>query len=201
MTGIIAALIGSSGFAALPRVYNTVGTFTDVIPNGAKKVQLGDWGAPGGGGAGNGASAGGGAASGAYCQSLYPISPSDWGKTLIVTVHAPGAGGVSGGNGTLGGDTTIASGTFSITTMSATGGTNGVGANTGGSGGPGASATGGNQLNVNGNSGLAGISGGTGGLGITGLLGEIGAAGGNGGAINQPGAAGAGPGLAVIQYT
>jgi hypothetical protein len=104
-------------------VYTANATFT--IPAGKTVVKVTVVG--GGGGSGNGSGqtrqALGGGGGGTAVKYLTGLTP---GNTLAVTVGAGGIGGASGSNGGTGGTSSVASGTQSITTVSATGGTGGT---------------------------------------------------------------------------
>src|SRR5450631_1892233 len=120
--------------------YNAAGTYSDTIPAGASNVVIEDWGASGSGdvgtGSGCGANSGQGAGSGAYARSSYTVS-GHAGQTISITVGTAGA--PSGNAGT---SSTVSSGTFSVTTMTAPGGQGGN--NSTGTGLGGSIATGGN---------------------------------------------------------
>ena len=107
-------------------VVTSTGTFT--IPTGITKLKVT---VVGGGGGGGGSSAdinyqggSGGGAGGAGISYLTGLTP---GNTISVTIGAAGTGGAGGNNiAGSGGSTSIASGTQSITTVTATGGVGGV---------------------------------------------------------------------------
>jgi hypothetical protein len=147
-----------------PTVQLQTGTQTVTIPTNATKLKVTLIGG-GGGGAGTatpttntnvGGSGGGGAACIKYLSGLTA------GNTLALTVGGAGSGGAAGANnGGNGGDTTLASGTQVITTLTAGGGVGGAtpgsaaGPDTsGGASGAGGTATNG-DLNINGGSGLS----------------------------------------------
>lgn len=114
------------------QIFTSSGTFT--IPSGVSRVKVTVVGGGGGSGsATNSASAGGG--SGATCiKYLTGLTP---GNTLTVTV------GAGGGAGSTGGTSSVASGTQTITTLSAGGGSGTAAAASYTSGGNGGSASGG----------------------------------------------------------
>lgn len=119
------------------QVFTSNGTFT--IPTGITKVKVT---VVGGGGGSGGASAsfcaagysGGGGGGGAAIKYLTGLTP---GNTLTVTVGAAGtAGSSSPGNGGTGGNSSVASGTQTITTVQGNGGVGSLAnAPTGGAGG------------------------------------------------------------------
>jgi hypothetical protein len=194
----VTSLPGSQG-----QVFTSSGTFT--IPTGITAVKVT---VVGGGGAGGGGSAGGGGGGGGgsaikYLTSLTP------GNTLTVTV------------GAAGGTSSVASGTQSITTVSATGGSAGtVGSvNTAAAGGAGGVGSNG-DLNIGGDGGNHGmylasfcpalIVGGTGGSSIlgggaaglttgAGVAGRAYGGGGSGRADSGSGGAGA-AGVVLIEW-
>lgn len=138
--------------------YNSTQTIT--IPTGATKANVTLWGASGGGGGakaspGTGAVGGSGGGAGALIKYLSGITA---GNTLALTVGAAGtAGATTPTNGGAGGNSTLASGTETITTLTANGGSGGVaanGASTTSLGGAGGTATNG-DLNIVGQAGHA----------------------------------------------
>lgn len=179
--------------------HSTVGAFTETIPFGASNVIIGEWGAPGGGcqGIGTGCAADTGASggSGAYAESSYSVAGKG-GQTILGNIQAGGtAGGATAG---AGGATTVSSGTFTLTTMTAPGG--GGGANPSTAGAAGAIASGGTTTNSPGRTGVPARSTGIGGAGITGSVGT-GPSGGNAGLGSiHPGQGGA-PGQVTFKYT
>lgn len=199
------------------RTYSTVGSFVETVPAGFTNVLIEVWGGSGGGGAGAGTppsppiqAGGGGAASGAYVRSTYSVAGLG-GQTINLTVGSLGAGGSGPPNdGTAGGNSTVSSGSFSLTTMTATGGAQGLHAAnsvTPGAAGIGGAATGGNVINTSGNSGSPGThagafgNGGTGGGGIPGIN-NGGAPGGSGGDPSDLNLGNSGGvGVIVFQYS
>lgn len=120
--GTWAAAGGSGGFVS-SNYYSSTQTIT--IPTGATKANIRLWGASGGsGGSLTDVGTGGGGGGGALIKSLTGLTA---GNTLSLTVGAAGAGGATtttdGGNG---GNSTLASGTQSITTLTANGGSGSV---------------------------------------------------------------------------
>jgi len=165
-------------FAPVTYSYNTASSGTNTIPSGATTLTLEVWGGSGNGG---GYPAYGGS-SGGYCRSTYTVSASA-GDTIDWTV------------GSISGTSTVSSGTYSLTTMTSTGGAAGTGS-------PGAvgTATGGTVANTSGNAGQSGQFG-PGGAGIVGIYGT-GSSGGYSGA-NIPGyenGTPGGPGLVIFHY-
>lgn len=149
-----AITVAASGFAA--QSFTSSGTFT--IPSGVTAVKVTIVGAGGGGqssgciGIGSGGGAGGAAIK--YLSSLTP------GNTISVTVGTGGASAPYPSTGGTGGSSSIASGTQTITTVTASGGTGG----TTSGGGTGGSVTAGSPtLSINGGSGngIVGASSGT----------------------------------------
>ena len=173
--------LASTGGAFLPiiHIYTTVGTFIETIPAGATTMTVEVWGGGGGGGQGSGTVCtpfrGGGGGSGGYSRTVLNVAAFG-GQTISYTVGA-GGGPASNGNGS-----SVSSGSFSITTMTTTGGLLGTGAvsHTNGIGGAGGTASGGNVANTTGTTGGNGVAGGSGGAGVTGVNGN-GNPGGSGG--------------------
>jgi hypothetical protein len=188
-------------------IYTTAGSGTETIPTGYTTLTIEVWGGSGGGGSGyfnlmpTGTLGGGGGGSGGYAKSTYTVTGAG-GQTIAYTVGAAGAGGTYPGNGTAGGTSSTASGTFTITSISCTGGGGGGQAGTSiyGSGGTAGAASGGNVTNTSGNVGNAGTGsgGGAGGFGIAGLN-DTGNLGGMGAASPYNGYAG-GTGIVVFSY-
>jgi hypothetical protein len=102
------------------QIFTSSGTFT--IPAGVTSVKvMGVGGGAGGSGGSTGNTGSGGGGGGTFIKWLSGLTP---GNTLIVTVGAAGSGGAASNNpGTAGGNTIVASGTQTITTLTATGGT------------------------------------------------------------------------------
>jgi len=173
------------------QVFTSSGTFT--IPSGTiagtvfKVTVVG-----GGGGGGNSAAYQGGSGGGAGGTAI--IWESGWtaGNTIAVTIGAGGAAQATGGN------STIASGTQTITTVTGTGGAGGVSAyGNGGAGGGGTNGT----FNISGGGGgsASGVSAGSGvgsaGVGGSSILGGGGyGANGTGSIVGGPGATNTGGG-------
>jgi hypothetical protein len=177
----------SSGGGGQGQVFTGNGTFT--IPTGITKVKVTVVAGGGGGNLNSGGDAGGAAIK--YLTSLTP------GNTISVTVGAGGA------TDTIGGSSQIASGTQSITTVSATGGSNGGLSNA--QGGIGSNG----DLNIRGGGGTGAggnsIFGGGGAFrdtGGTGLGGSTGGGGGrsvNAGCCSFPGGVG-GAGVVIFEW-
>jgi len=120
----------------VPAVEFRTGSATITIPTGATKCKVTLQG--GGGGGGSGVAAGcclalgissGGGGGGTLYKYLSGLTP---GNTLVLTIGAAGSGaGGTNTNGGAGGNSTLASGTQSITTLTANGGSGGDGAGTG----------------------------------------------------------------------
>lgn len=185
-------LTSGASFVPVMHVYNASGSGTDTIPSGASTLTIEVFGASGAGGAfGSGIGIGGGGGSGGYARSTYDVSASN-GDTLDYSVGA--AGSTPAGSG---GNSTVSSGTFTVTTLTANGGGGGGngGINTPGAPGTGGSASGGNAVNDTGNAADS-ISGGAGLIGVYGA----GAPGGYGGySTGNPTAGGAG--LIIFRYS
>lgn len=112
------AVVGASG-----QVFTSNGTFT--IPSKITSIKITVVGGGGGGGGAGGSSsvASGGGGGGAAISYLTGLTP---GNTLAVTVGGGGSAGTNATvNGSTGGTSSVASGTQSITTISATGGQGG----------------------------------------------------------------------------
>lgn len=191
----------SSGI--VQHVYQTPGTFVETFPTGFNTLTLEVWGGSAGGGpsfgsmAGNNLAGGGGGGSAGYARTVVSVTGLG-GDTVNFTVGANGAFAFPGGT------SSVSSGTFSLTTMTCTGGVQGAGAT--GAGAPGAggaagTAVGGATVNTPGNAGTAGQSflggsaGGTGGNGIAGVNG-----GGNGGGRGSGLVAGTAGGVGIIIF-
>lgn len=163
MSAVQDVLLGESISPFLQHTY-TSGSGLETIPVAYTTLIIEVWGIAGGGGAGTGLDGfqGGGGASGSYCRSSYSVTAMD-GKTINYSIGAAG---------TLAA-TTVSSGTFLITGMTAPAG--GDGGNASSSSGLGGSAggigTGGNAANVNGTPGNTGnpVGNGNGGKGLVGL--------------------------------
>lgn len=187
MTAILNALMGAGfKFQPITRIYNTAGTFTETIPNGARQVVIECWGGAGGGGANFGSGCtlkgGGGGGSAGYCRSVYNVTGAA-GQTMGFNLGAQAVA------------SSVSSGTYTITTMLSNPGQQGGAATstTPGNGGSGGTASGGNTQNITGNAGTNGSVGsqGTGGPGVVGVNGT----GANGGPPPP------GPGKIIFAYT
>lgn len=146
--------------------YTVAGSYTETIPEGFSTVTIEAWGGGGGSGAySGGTDFGGGGGSGAYSRSSYNLNGAA-GLTISISV---GVGGVAPPVSADGGDTTVSSGTFSITSITAGGGVKGGDASIGvdGAGGAGGTASGGNAQNTSGNAGQSGSLIGLGGAAVT----------------------------------
>lgn len=202
MAGIHCIMAGRNGgappFTPVTRVYSTGTTATETAPTGATNVVIEVW----GGGAGGPRGFGVGCAidynsdgsSGGYSRTSVAVSG---GQTLVYTI-GPGGKGRDATAGTSGTASSVSSGTLSITTMSAGGGTYSISG-----GGAGGTASGGTVANTTGNVGVitsggntpapSGTNGNT-----TGYDGGYGGSSGFGSAGD--GTAG-GPGYLVFRYT
>lgn len=169
MSGIQDILLEESHAPPLQHVYTNAGSGTETIPGPSpvtySTVIIELWGPSGAGGPGTGidGSQGGGGASGSYCKSSYSVSGSA-GKTMSYTIGTPGV------------NSTISSGTFTISIMTSPYGNFGSApvSGSGGIGGIGGGvATGGNVINSNGNAGENGDTNGVrGGLGGPAIVGQ-----------------------------
>jgi hypothetical protein len=188
------------------RVNVTPGSFTETVPTGFNTLTIEVWGGSGGGGArfisGSIIAGGGGGGSGGYSRTTVSVTGLG-GDTLNYTVGVAGVGaGINGGN------SSVSSGTLSITTLTANGGATGsaaTAANHAGAGGLGGTATGGTVVNTSGNTGGAGVNnagGGDGGVGAFGIPGIFsgGASGGSGAGIVIVNVNG-GVGVVVFSYS
>lgn len=127
---------------------------TITIPTGATKLKVTLVGGGGGGGGCAAAAPRTGGSGGAAAVCIKYLSSLTPGGTLALTIGAAGAAGASGANaGTSGGDTTLASGTQSITTLTAAKGIlGGAGTDPFGANGAGGASTNG-DLNISGGDG------------------------------------------------
>lgn len=197
-------LAQKTGTSPTQHLYTTAGGFTETVPAGYSTATIEAWGATAGGGdtfqtMGGNFSGGGGGGSGGYSRSVVSVSGAG-GRTLNITT---GAAANSVGTG---GSTIISSGTFTLTTMTATGGVHGTSAINGsvaGTGGAAGTATGGNTVNNPGNAGQNGqnvAGGGTSGDGGAGIAG-VNYAGNPGGPASWPGGLPGFPGIVSIVYS
>ncbi len=142
-----------------------------VIPAANAMVTIIGGGGGGGAGKSDAANPTGGGGGGSGAVICYPLSGLTVGNTIMLTVGTAGAGavvdGTAGGNG---GDTILASGTETISTITAGGGLGADAAQNGGAGGA-ASGGGGNSVNINGTTGEDGFTAPT--TGVTGSGGTI----------------------------
>lgn len=192
--------------APLVRVYTTATTAFETIPAGYTNCFIEVGAASAGGGvkftSGGGTAGGGGGGSGEYRSGTISVA-GQVGKTIQYTVGSLGTPDFNGGN------SSVSSGTLSITTVTSVGGTSGGNASsvavpgTGGAGGTGGT---GGSIDTPGNSGNAGQSdagggaGGSGGAGIPGVN-YGGARGGHGGGAINPSAGNGGNGFIVFSYS
>lgn len=135
------AASGGSTVGTRGQAFTSNGTFT--IPTGVTALKVTVVGGGGGGGGGSstcnpiqGWAGGGGGTSIVYLTGLTP------GNTISVTIGAGGTAGATAGNGGAGGNSSIQSGTQTITTVTGNGGGAGLYNNSaGGAGGSGSNAT------------------------------------------------------------
>lgn len=192
MSGSQQILLGGTGFAPVVRVYQNL-TTTDTIPNLASNLIIEVWGNGNAGGTAGSVAGGGGGGAGGYSRSSFALTPSNWGQTINFSAPV-----------TNGSACSASSGTFTLTTMTANGGT--VGGNNGAAGGAGGSAVGGTAANTTGGTGgnHSGGTGGSGGTPITGTVtGDGSPYGGGGAGGNAPSGAGSSgaAGAVVFYYT
>ena len=120
----------STAIASLPgmlgQVFSSSGTFT--IPSGVTALKITVIGGGGGGGSTSSAPIGGAGGGGTAVSYLTGLTP---GGTLAVTIGAGGAQGGSYNTGGNGGNSTVASGTQSISTITGGGGIASRGSNQG----------------------------------------------------------------------
>jgi hypothetical protein len=211
VTGAIATIPAAIGTLVSVNVYS--GSQTITIPAGATRASVRMWGATGGSG-GIGSQASGcasGATGGAGYLEKY-LTGLTAGNTLVFTQGAAGTAGTSGGgNGGNGGASTLASGTQTISTLTANGSNGSTGNNTNGTttnGTIGGTASGG-DINISGSNGLPptvvgfGASASTVALivGVTGSARSFGAQGAIAASSASAGNAGAPGGIIVEWYT
>lgn len=152
--------VGTGGLAGLTvskQIFTASGTFT--VPAGVTSAKCTVVGAgAAGGGSTTGTAGGGGGGGGTAVKWLTGLTP---GNTILVTVGTGGTG-VSNATGNAGGNSSIASGTQTIGTVTGNGGGGGT---SGGSGGGGGASSGGdlNSTGQDGNNGLNASFGGAGG--------------------------------------
>lgn len=179
---------GTSTQASATTAYTGPSTTTVTIPAGKQQMILELFPDSGLGGHGDGSLKGGGGGTGGYSKSVYSVS-GNAGQTVVITLQQ--------GNSTPTAST-IASGTFSMTTMSGVGGNPGsVGAGASpGSGGP--VTSGGNQINQPGNDGGSAVGNSRAGQPLIGIYGNgfPGGAGAISATTNNPGL----PALAYVTF-
>ena len=201
---VLSLLNTGTSSGTVTHVYQTAGTFVETIPTGFNTLTCEVWGGAAGGGAsfgslaGNTLSGGGGGGSAGYARTVISVTGLG-GDTINFTV---GTGGAFAFPGTT---SSVSSGTFTIPTITCTGGVQGTAATSSsvpGTGGAAGTATGGATVNTPGNAGSAGLpfsGGGFGGNGGSGIAGVNGG-GGNGGRGSGVTAGTAG-GAAIIIFT
>lgn len=100
--------------------FQTTGAYIWIVPAGIYKIVVEAWGAGGGGAYGTTARHGGGGGAGGGAIKVFSVSPGD---TVSMFVGIGGAGGISpGGNGGVGGDTTVTVNGVTITGLGGEGG-------------------------------------------------------------------------------
>ena len=190
-------------YTASSSTYTAPGTET--IPSGVKTISIELWGGGGGGSSALASSpaagvSGGGGGAGAYVKAVLPITGTNWGQNIVVTVGSSVPGGPSpagfgtSNNGTSGTSSIVAGGTFTVPvgTLTAPGGNRGT-LGTGGAGGsytsPGSPLVTGSNGGTGGNTplpspGPAPKLGGTAGAAVNTASGAFGAGGAGGGLLN-----------------
>lgn len=128
-------------------------TSTQTITILGTRAKIRGWGGSGGGAGSSGGSTNGGGGGGGAGYFEKTLTGLTVGNTLALTVGAAGSAGGGSTNGGAGGATSLASGTQTITTLTANGGGAGLAASGGGAGG---TATNG-DWNVTGQKGTAGF--------------------------------------------
>lgn len=189
----------TQNITSLLRIYSGSSSGTETIPIGASSVDVEVWGGGGGGGANTSTSfAGAGGGAGGYSRCSFSLTSANYGQTFNYTAGAAGTGS-TGNPGTTGGTSTVSSGTFTISTITCTGGGGGaINQGAGGSGGTGTNANAG-ATNI---TGAAGNSNRTGGASTNGLQAGPYGFGGTGHSSATVGAGGAGDvGHCVFYYT
>lgn len=187
-SGILLGAGGNVHFYVPVLDIHTTGTNqTETLPTDASNMIIEVWGGGGGAGTIGGGHTGGGGGGGGRAISSIAIQTAS-GKTVTWTV---GPGGAARVDGT---DSTVVSGTFSLTTMTGSHGTAGTNGTVGGPGtdGSGGTAAGGTTSNTTGHDGLNGV----GGAGLGGTVSGDGAPYGGGGSVNN----GSGSNGAVVFY-
>lgn len=195
----------TTGAVKSVNLYNSTQTVT--IPTGATKALIKMWGGSGGSGGSNGSStfsvsAGGGA--GGYVETY--LTSLTAGNTVSFTRGAAGSAGTATGAGGDGGASTLVSGTQTISTLTANGGSKSVvgSSTTPTNGGAGGTASGGNLINLTGQNGGGSFTDGTNGfIGPGGVnFYTVAGAGVKGSGISSTaGNAGSAGGMIVIWYT
>lgn len=197
MSGFIGVLLAAAagGFTPVTNTYTTGTGATETIPAGATNCVVEVWGPSGNGGTGIGSGcagrSGGGGGSGGYSRTSLAVTA---GNTFTYT-----AGVVVSTN------SSVSSGTQTISTMTSNfgvAGGNAVGS-VNGSGGAGGTASGGTGTNTTGNAGSAGIGciNGVGGAGIVGTNGTGGAGGTGGFTVSNTGRTLGVAGKIIFAYT
>lgn len=181
----------AGGFVPVLRIHAS-GSSTDTIPPGASNVVIELWAGGGTGFSAGPSQGGGGGGSSGYSRSSIALTPSNWGQTINYAVGASDT------------DSSVSSGTFSLTTMTAHKGVGGSATQT--TGGAGGTAVGGTQANTTGTAGSnqVGGVGGIAGAGTSGTVGGDGSpygAGGTGGDAPNAGGQSGQTGAVVFSYT
>lgn len=160
MTGVMAVTAGLSALSSPNLVtydFSTPGAGSVVIPVGVSSLTVEAWGAGGGGGFGSDtAGGGGGGGAGGYCKSVIAMGVGDEGKTINYNAGFEGSGASALGTpGADGSASVVSSGTYTLTTLLAEGGSGGASDGTTLQG-DGGAASGGNTTNTPGAGGAPG---------------------------------------------
>lgn len=200
MSGAILAVASGVGSILVTRTYNSGTAATETVPSGASRVVIEVWGGGGGGGTGDSVAPnyGGGGGSGGYVRRTVSLTSSNWGQTFTYTV---GAGGASDA---IGGDSTVASGTFSgSVSLSAIGGNAGENGTTGRQGSGGLASGGDVNTAGNGDGGVTRTGAGApnGGGNVAAGTGSTPGGGGGGGSLSGGAGGKGGAGRIIFAYT
>lgn len=184
LTGVVMEMLSAGAFVPVTHIVTTAGTGSWTIPAGATLMTLEAFGATGNGGAATTPNSGGGGGAGGYSLTQVALA-GNAGQTVNYSVGAVAAA------------TTISSGTFTLTTMTANAGGNGTNL----AGGSGGTASGGTTTNSTGNPGDAGTGASGDSLGGPGKVGIIttGPSGANG--VTSPASSPGSPGTVAVKFS
>ena len=135
MAGVTAALLGDGYTPGLPITYNASQAIP--CPIGPRQVTFTMWGVGGGGAHNTGCSGFASGGSSGYTQFAVALTSAMWGTNIVtLTLGTPGTGKTSTtGNGTAGTNSTLVTGTLTISSVTMGGGGGGTTTPTGGAGG------------------------------------------------------------------